>query len=88
MASGVAVSFRVDSPPEGEEVYAGATSGALGAGECEVVSCEWLEIPVEQELDLYVIVDPADGGEDEGLSECHEDNNRAAGQVRCPPAVF
>jgi hypothetical protein len=82
-AAGVAVSFRLDSP-DGAELCAAATTGVLQGGDCEDVGCTWSGVPLEETHAVFAVVDPDDG---EGVVECHEDNNLATDEVRCPPPI-
>ncbi len=64
-----------------------ATTEALGPGECVDVFCDWPNTPINEEHDLWVIVDPPADGPG-AMAECHDDNNLTfAGRVRCPPGI-
>ena len=84
MASGVHVSFHIGSP-EGEEVCSTTTEESLEPGECEQVGCLWQEIVRDTDYEVYAVVD---GDEDVGIAECHEGNNTASAEVRCPPIMI
>jgi hypothetical protein len=80
------VEFRIDAQ-DGELACSVTTSAAIEPGACVEVSCDWLGTPINEEHDLWVIVDPPAGGPG-ALSECHEANNLAfAEHVRCPPLL-
>jgi hypothetical protein len=84
VAPGVDVSFHVDSP--GGEVVCSATTGdALEPGACEDVSCLWEGITLDTDHEVHAVVDSDD---EAFIAECHEDNNTATEEVRCPPIVF
>jgi hypothetical protein len=83
VAAGVQVSFRLDSP-DGAELCATTTIGALHGGDCEDVECTWDGVPIEETHTVHAVVDPDDG---DGVVECHDDNNDAADEVRCPPLL-
>jgi hypothetical protein len=84
VAAGVRVSFRLDSP-DGAELCATTTIGALHGGDCEDVECTWEGVPIEETHTVHAVVDPDD--DDDDITECHEDNNGAADEVRCPPLL-
>jgi hypothetical protein len=83
VAAGVLVSFRLDSP-DGAELCAASTTGVLRSGDCEDVECTWEGVPIEETHTVHAVVDPDD---DHDVVECHEDNNGAADEVRCPPLL-
>jgi hypothetical protein len=84
VAAGVAVSFRLGSAA-GEVLCTAATDQALEPGECDEVSCQWAGVPLEVD---HLVVAVVDGDEATALAECHEDNNTATDEVRCPPLVY
>jgi hypothetical protein len=84
VAAGVEVSFRLDSP-DGTELCATATTDVLRSGDCEDVECTWEGVPIEETHTVHAVVDPDD--DDDDITECHEDNNGAADEVRCPPLL-
>jgi hypothetical protein len=81
VADGVAVEFFDGDPDAGGTLACSAvTVRNLMPGECELVTCTWLEAPTIDGRDITVVVDPA--GE---RSECEEGNNRAViSDVVCP----
>ena len=83
VARGMDVAFRIDEP-DGEIACSATTSETLEPGRCEIVECTWEEVPLNEVHTIHAVVDP--NGE-EGISECHEDNNTATLDVRCPPVI-
>ena len=81
VAAGVDVSFRIDSTT-GEVACDTRTHETLEPGHCEVVECVWEGVPINEPHEIHVVVDPEDS---DSITECHEDNNTTAFDVRCPP---
>lgn len=86
VAAGVEASFRVGTST-GEVACEAWTTLPLEPGECEVVGCDWVDVPLDELQGIVVTVDSIDEGEELGIDECHEDNNTTAGEARCPPAL-
>ena len=83
-ASGIRVEFHADSL-EGPLACSATTLETLAPGECTRVACDWLDLPMNEPHDVYVVVDPPVGGPG-ALGECKEDNNLTWGDgIRCPP---
>jgi hypothetical protein len=80
VAAGVAVAFTV----EGTEVCRANTAETLEPGRCTMVSCTWEGVPLEMLHAVRAAVDPDPGT----IDECHEDNNLATGEARCPPLLM
>jgi hypothetical protein len=82
--SGVVVAFYDGDPAAGgTEVCRATTTGALGIGACEEVSCSWMGPPVEMTLDVHIAADPEDA-----IPECIETNNHSSLEARCPPGLL
>jgi len=79
----VDVSFRIDGA-DGEVACTAMTGIPLSPGQCTTVECTWLTVPLNEPHDIHAVVDPDD---DEGIIECHEDNNSASVGVQCPPVI-
>ena len=83
VAPGVDVAFRLGTH-EGETLCTATTAEILEPGGCETVECIWEDVPLNELHEVHVVVDPDD---ESGIAECHEDNNTATLEVRCPPTV-
>jgi hypothetical protein len=80
------VEFRIDGL-DGEVACSATTGETIEPGGCLEVYCDWLETPIDEEHDLWVVVDPP-AGEPGTMTECDETNNLTfAERVRCPPLL-
>jgi hypothetical protein len=72
--------FFLDALPDegGTLLCTTATTSPLEPGQCEVVPCSWAPAPIDEEHDIYVVVD-----REAAERECFEGNNWSVFTAEC-----
>ncbi len=73
IAAGVSVGFFDGDPDQGASLACSSqTASDLQPGQCEMISCDWIDAPSDVPHDVIVVTDY-----DDQRTECIEENNRA-----------
>ena len=76
VAAGVPVTFYEGLPAAKQFICTAKSKAQLDPGKCEVVSCVWVNAPVNKAVDVHVAADDAGTGKGT-VTECQEGNNKA-----------